>query len=154
MKTKYLAFILCVICAVSISAQQFKFKAMDGETLTDKRTGLVWLRDAGISGKMKWKDAFTFCDNLKAAGYDDWRLPTKAEFMTIVEDYPELESWIPLMEKDGFSNVQKEYWTATEAFENSPRAWGVDMRMGTVDRFTKDVSARMLWVLPVRGKMK
>ncbi len=71
-----------------------------------------------------------------------------------MEDYPELECWIPFMEHDGFSNVQDEYWTATEAFENSPRAWGVDMRIGAFERYTKDVAARMLWVLPVRGGRK
>ena len=154
MKIRYGLIIMCVVLVTSVSARPFKFKSMDGETLTDDRTGLVWLKDAGISPKMKWKDAFKFCDELEAAGYDDWRLPTKAEMMTIVDDYNEFDNWIPLLTREGFKNFQKEYWTATPVADNPKRAWGVSIQGGLFDKYTKDVEGRMLWVLPVRAGRK
>jgi hypothetical protein len=53
------------------------------DSVTDKTTGLMWQR--------KWPDAsrnfvgaLKYCEDLILAGFDDWRLPTRIELLTLV----------------------------------------------------------------------
>lgn len=68
-------------------------------TVTDNRTGLVWLRDANCIGPANWQTATDFTAGLAdLAGVDrdcgltdnsspgEWRLPTPAEFEMMVAD--------------------------------------------------------------------
>jgi hypothetical protein len=43
------------------------------DTITDNATGLMWAQNDSGTG-LKWADALAHCENLTAAGYDDWRL--------------------------------------------------------------------------------
>ncbi|HJO93963.1 MAG TPA: DUF1566 domain-containing protein [Victivallales bacterium] len=53
-------------------------------TITDKATGLMWMQnDSGKS--MKWQQSLAYADNLKYAGYNDWRLPNAKELQSIVD---------------------------------------------------------------------
>jgi hypothetical protein len=53
-------------------------------TITDKATGLIWMQsDSGKS--MNWQKALTYANNLKYAGYSDWRLPNAKELQSIVD---------------------------------------------------------------------
>ncbi len=53
-------------------------------TISDLATGLTWTRDDSGTG-MVWDDALSYCENLDAAGYDDWRLPDAKELQSIVD---------------------------------------------------------------------
>lgn len=54
------------------------------EVVTDSETGLMWQDSPDvIQKKYKWGEAAKYCHNLKWAGYDDWRLPTISELLTI-----------------------------------------------------------------------
>jgi len=52
-------------------------------TVTDKATGLMWLQDD--QGGMNWEEALAWCEELNAAGYDDWRLPNAKELQSLVD---------------------------------------------------------------------
>ena len=53
-------------------------------TVSDLATGLMWTR--ADSGKaVNWRDALAWCENLKLAGHDDWRLPNAKELHSIVD---------------------------------------------------------------------
>jgi hypothetical protein len=53
-------------------------------TITDQATGLMWMQDDSGQG-MVWSDALTYCENVEAGGYDDWRLPNAKELQSIVD---------------------------------------------------------------------
>lgn len=52
-------------------------------TVTDNATGLMWMRTATSIG-IDYESAITYCANLTNSGFDDWRLPTRIEIVTLV----------------------------------------------------------------------
>ncbi len=53
-------------------------------TISDLASGLMWARDD--SGKaMDWEQALAWCERLKLAGHDDWRLPDAKELQSLVD---------------------------------------------------------------------
>jgi len=66
-------------------------------TVTDNRTGLIWLRDANaFSNKCNWATALTDCATLNSGAWSnrwsvegDWRLPNVQELQSLI-DYADL----------------------------------------------------------------
>jgi len=115
-------------------------------TITDRATGLMWMKaDSGAT--MNWEGALRYAENLKHAGYEDWRLPNAKELQSIVDysrapdaadpnrrsaaldpifDLTETESW---------------FWTSTTHGDNTRhaiyicfgRALACDRRTGVFD---------------------
>ncbi len=62
-------------------------------TITDLATGLMWMQvDSGTfhvgndgDGKLNWKQALAWAENLEYASYSDWRLPNAKELQSIVD---------------------------------------------------------------------
>lgn len=52
-------------------------------TVTDERTGLMWVRDPGE--KMSLAEAEAGAKNNRTGGYDDWRLPTIKELYSLID---------------------------------------------------------------------
>ncbi|MCD6395010.1 MAG: DUF1566 domain-containing protein, partial [Planctomycetes bacterium] len=69
------------------------FKDNGNGTVTDKATGLMWMKiDSGKlkagtakDGTMNWRQALDWAENLEYAGYSDWRLPNAKELHSIVD---------------------------------------------------------------------
>ena len=69
------------------------FKDNGDGTVTDKATGLMWMKvDSGKlkagknkDGKLNWQEALLWAENLEYAGYSDWRLPNVKELQSIVD---------------------------------------------------------------------
>jgi hypothetical protein len=117
-------------------------------TVTDSRTGLVWLRDANSSCvSLEWKDALEFCGKLRAAGYGDWRLPTKEELDGFIRgiDRSGIQN---CLERSGFRNVRCWYWSSTEC---DGFVWSTNLDVGT-DSINVRTSLNCVW--PVRGKRR
>lgn len=53
-------------------------------TVTDKATGLMWMKQDSKKG-MNWQDALKYAEDLRYAGYSDWRLPNAKELQYIVD---------------------------------------------------------------------
>lgn len=123
-------------------------------TVTDRRTGLMWLQDANPCGEKEWEAARIYCANLSYAGYSDWRLPTKAELQGIGTNPPTTwESGFPSvtwkMPGAPFTNVQSNYYWSGTSWSDPAGAWDVRMNSGYTDNPNKSYDFYYVW--PVRG---
>ena len=136
-------------------------------SVTDLRTGLIWLKNANCFGRQKWKMAMQSAANLASGqcGLSDdsrrgrWRLPTKDEWEAMVDkkyEEPALSNaagtghW---KEGDAFVGVKSKrfdswYWASSTRASYAGYAWGVNLGNGNVDNFVKSYT---LYVWPVRG---
>ncbi len=133
--------------------KRFRFTDM---TALDKKTGLMWTKDANMADKdMEWDDAVKFIEELnrgKYAGYSDWRLPAKDELVSFLS-YPEYKSggayYLILYKNFGFKNVQAYgYWSSTTAAGDTAFAHDVFMCGGGMNAFSKTFKFH---VWPVRA---
>ncbi len=53
-------------------------------TVTDKVTGLMWQKQPASSGG-NHAAAVSYCDNLDLAGHQDWRLPSRLEYVSVLD---------------------------------------------------------------------
>jgi hypothetical protein len=100
----------------------------DGDTVLDRLTGLIWMKDVGALTGLHWIDALTACNS--SVG---WRLPNIREFLSLVDfeqSYPALPLGHP------FVNVPSPamFWTSTSnaVFDTQPSGirhdhYGVDI---------------------------
>ncbi len=138
-------------------------------TVTDNRTGLIWLKNANCFGRQNWKKAMQSAANLASGqcGLSDgsrrgmWRLPTKEEWEAMIDD--KYGSWEkpglaisnsvgtgPWKEGDAFSGVQtSDYWSSTNRANLTGNAWYVYLGNGIVDYGYKVLTKNYIW--PVRG---
>jgi uncharacterized protein DUF1566 len=98
---------------------------VDGETVRDESTGLVWTQANVAAKQLTWKEAEEACAKLELAG-GGWRLPTIKELLTLV-DYERSEPAID----PAFSCESSWYWTSTP-YASSPGeyAWSVNFGYG------------------------
>lgn len=110
-------------------------------TMSDGKTGLMWVYTASRGGAMTWDEAKAYCDNLTHAGYTDWQMPA-------VERLYEL--WL---DKDLFFVARNyHYWSGT-LYSNPERpgmAWGVllDENKGNMNFLPREHKS---FVVPVRS---
>ena len=100
-----------------------------GEMVLDRQTGLAWQREASVD-RMVWKDGFAYVDHLnevKFAGFDDWRYPTRDEIATLILPEENRESGLYI---DPLFGKQRNCWSATETGHH--RALYVDFYYGDV----------------------
>ena len=112
-------------------------------TVTHRTTGLTWMRCAqgqawtstacsGAASAYTWDQANALTNALHFAGHSDWRLPTIAEFQTIVNR----DAFNPAANTAVFSDVTSVFWSATPyapTFNWIPghaRRWGVNFSNG------------------------
>lgn len=57
--------------------------SVTADTATDRVTGLQWQREH--TEKLDWQTAVDTCQNLSLQGYDDWRLPSRIEIVSMVD---------------------------------------------------------------------
>jgi len=131
-------------------------------TVTDNKTGLIWLKNANCFGEQEWETAMLRaaklahgqCSLNDSSKPGDWHLPTKDEWEAMVDDRytnPALSNatgtskW---KEGDAFTDVQSSwswYWSSTQYDTSS--AWYVFLDGGNVDSVDK---ALAIYVWAVR----
>jgi len=121
----------------------------NGDTVTDKLTGLEWTKDANTGGAMIWYQALGYVKTLNTGDHDDWRLPNVNELENLV-DFVVYNLPLPT---NPFSNVQSCcYWSSTTdiASTDTSGAWiaGID---GGDGGFYKSYYGVRTYVWPVRG---
>ena len=96
-------------------------------TVTDTTTGLMWSRDNFGDGELNHEAAGKACAALRLAGHADWRLPTRAELLTLVDD----TRHDPCIDTAAFPSCRSSwYWTATPAAWSASAAWLVYFSYG------------------------
>lgn len=134
-------------------------------TITDYQTGLIWLKNANCFGFKTWYQAKKLVAKMAdgQCGLSDdskrgiWRLPTKEELVTMVDNRysnPTLSNAVGTgrwQEGEAFLGVKSSYYwssSTTGAYSKSS-AWGVDFYHGMVYYYYKLLSYH-IW--PVRGE--
>jgi len=121
--------------SVLASTPSDRFRAHADGTVTDTRTRLTWMRCAqgmswqgggcgGVAAQYEWTEATQAVRRLNGnggyAGHSDWRLPTREELASLVENRcidPAINSEIfPATPPSGF-------WSATRDKDHERGAW-------------------------------
>ena len=122
-------------------------------TVTDNKSGLIWLKDANCFGYKDWSTAIDLAKRLKNGQCDlhdrsvagQWRLPSKEEWEALIDRKarnPALPSGHP------FTGVRSSYyWSSTPSKDNASFVWIVGLNGGHVDTFGQTLT---YYVWPVR----
>ncbi len=136
-------------------------------TVTDKATGLMWMKidsaalKAGKNGAMNWRQALTFAENLDYAGYSDWRLPNAKELHSIVDyarcpDVTDSAAIDPIFDVTAIRNEGNKkdypyYWTSTTHASPSRASAGVYIAFGRGLGFMQDRRSGSKTLMDVHG---
>jgi len=107
----------------------FAFLQAEITMVKDPATNLLWEDTPHVrETKVTHPRAKEYCTELKLGGFEDWRLPTIHELLTIV-DYHRVSPAI----LHAFSYVEDEsfYWTSTTVADESDAFWGVNFKRGS-----------------------
>lgn len=134
-------------------------------TVTDKLTGLIWLKNANCFGLVNWQTALSDANGLKGDGTQcgltdnstagQWRLPNVKELQSLI-NYgffnPALSNAVgnaKWTEGNAFSGVQlANYWSSSSLVRSPVSAWLGNLSDGYVDSGGKSST---FYVWPVRG---
>jgi len=134
-----------------------RFTDNSNGTVTDNRTGLIWLKNASCLSSKNWEDALTYANNLAngtcsltdGSTVGQWRLPNRFELESLID----LQNYnFALPAGHPFTGVVAlSYWSSTtDASAAHQYAWVVRYVSGIVDGALK-INAATLYVWPVRG---
>ena len=129
----------------------------------DNVTGLMWQREfsediSGCSrGACGWNEAEAYCESLALAGYDDWRLPSRIELVSLVDKpglasvFPEADVSTPLMiwSSTPAAGLPGAVWTLIVSYSQSGVVKcvrrGVPLAPGTPEtRYVSDVANNLV----------
>ena len=139
-----------------------RFTIQDTNCVIDNKTGLMWARNASLTGTnaLDWAEAIAFCKNLDYGGHKDWRLPHIREFWDLIDTryarlvIPNTAGTDQLKENDPFRGVQtiaggrRYYWATTTTAGEPAGPWLITMFDGTIAQCSETNTG---WVWPVRS---
>jgi hypothetical protein len=113
--------------------------AGDEQTVLDRVTELEWQRTLD-EGAYSWSAAISFCEQLSYATFDDWRLPTRIELVSLLD----LSRTNPALELQAFpSGSSQWFWTASNDAADAAKAWYVYFYFGYPDVDDRSVENRV-----------
>ncbi|MBF0527167.1 MAG: DUF1566 domain-containing protein, partial [Deltaproteobacteria bacterium] len=124
-------------------------------TVTDKLTGLIWLKNANCFSRLDWDGALSAANSLAKGSCGltdgsqagDWRLLNVTEIKSLI-DYSKSTMLLP--SGHPFTGVMSSlYWLSSTLAIDSTLAWLVFLDNGHVDFNYKTLSSGCVW--PVRG---
>jgi hypothetical protein len=97
-----------------------------GWTVLDRVTGLMWQRRIDPT-TVKFDAASARCEELRLGGYDDWRLPSRVELVSILD----LAETQPSIDRRVFPDTPADwFWTSSVAADSPTAAWYVYFYFG------------------------
>ncbi|KJU82914.1 fibronectin, type III domain protein [Candidatus Magnetobacterium bavaricum] len=134
------------------------------DVVVDNLTGLMWTRDAHLNSTAVWATQYTYATTTINSGsgfcgYTDWRMSTRAELVSLIDDRyntPAISNTAGTAQwssGDPFVSVQSsQYWSSTDhSVDTANVAWYVNMTgiSGVMSGNTKVTFSYYVW--PVRG---
>lgn len=127
------------------SGASARFRINHDGTVSDTRSGLMWLRDTQCLSGLSWSAALTKADKFPVKAktscqgykgdYRDWLLPNRVELMSLVN----FQSDFPAAFRAVFANTPSgDYWTSTTAVASPRKAYTINFDTGTLSREAKD----------------
>ncbi len=113
----------------------------NGQVILDRATGLMW-QQSGSTFYMAFAEAQKYVEDLKFAGYSDWRLPTLEEAMSLME---------PVENRNLYIDAKfdaKQRWILTSDSRGAGVAWVVYFNYGVCN--DDDVAGNDVYVRAVR----
>ena len=106
-------------------------------TVADNLTGLIWEQKTEETDSLFffYNEAVSYCDNLILGGSDEWRVPTRREFSTILN----LGTLSPALDTTYFPYYGKEstsaayYWTSSEYHDDPTLVWKIQLSFGIME---------------------
>lgn len=99
-------------------------------TVTDLRTGLMWEVDPRSGGDREfvatWPEAKARCESFRLGGYDDWRLATPHEMMTVLRYDTVRPAAVDVFPDPSYSL----FWTSQPFFLDPEKTWAIDWQAG------------------------
>ena len=119
------------------------------QTVSDRATGLTWLRDADTLGNpVSWTDALSHIQQMnseKLLGFQDWRLPNIRE----LESLTDIRLHSPaIAARDRFKSIRPFYWSSTTSVYEPRYAWTLYSEDGNIGVGFKPGAEFHVW--PVR----
>jgi len=134
---------------------------IQGETVTDRLTGLSWCRNANVAEfPLMWQEALDYIARMNRSqflDYSDWRLPNRRELRSLISHQTKQPA---LPQDQPFTHIFNGwYWSSTTAAISPAHAWYVNMEGGRMFYGGKDQSF-LVWpvreqgngILPVTGQ--
>lgn len=126
-------------------------------SVTDSKTGMVWLQDAACLPLVDWQGALSIAKQLAEGGgmadcpsvkgaYKDWSLPNVVELRSLIDyrtDYPALTKGHPFQRV-----LSAGYWTATTVAASPDHAFVGELETGAIFAAKKTQKRRVLVVRP------
>jgi hypothetical protein len=116
---------------------------IDDRVITDVSTGLMWKKNK-LDYQMNWKTALKACEDITYEGFDDWRLPSRKELLSLIHNPKIINNYRSLLP----ALVPGYYWSSSSYVPAPEDAWGVYLFSDTCDHFNKNSTHS---VLVVRG---
>jgi hypothetical protein len=102
------------------------FDTSRDEVAIDRVTGLMWQRQL-VDDPSSFADAKAACGRLALAGYEDWRLPSRIELVSILD----LARIQPAVDPVVFPSTPSDwFWTSSPAGADAQAAWYVYFYFG------------------------
>lgn len=102
---------------------------LTADIIKDPKKGLMW-EDTIHAGEIKvnFKEAMQYCKDLRLGKFDDWRVPTLFELLSIID----FKRYKPAIKKP-FKYVEDtgSYWTTTLYVGDKNERWVVSFKDGT-----------------------
>jgi hypothetical protein len=131
---------------------------VDG-TVTDRLTGLIWLKNAGCFGRMAWGAAIATINKLKSgdcgpepalmltdgSSAGDWRLPSMNELCSLI-DFGRRAPALP-GDHPFFNVADGYYWSSTRMDDYPSVVWVMYPESGTTCYDTAHHSAGFVWAV-------
>ena len=126
-----------------------RFEDNGDGTVTDHKTGLVWLQNANAFDRKNWNNAVVVGSTLngtRSSEEGQWRLPTLAELKSLCFD----DSGGFIKPGAPFTSVRSyRYWSSSTNSGATASAWCVNLKSGLVDSYDNAFDYYYVW--PVRG---
>ncbi|HEY3664628.1 MAG TPA: DUF1566 domain-containing protein [Polyangiaceae bacterium] len=104
-------------------------RLLTADMVADTGTGLFWERTPG-SGWNTYDVVKAYCDGLSLGGYDDWRMPSIVEMLTI-SDPAQLWPAINTTDFPGDENIESGwFWSATPYRMPTPSSYAPGLNFG------------------------